>query len=53
MGIKKFGVMASKLLAGIKGSQATPPVASVKPEHPFTAISPACDVHANHAGSAQ
>jgi hypothetical protein len=32
----------------IKGSQGQKRVAWVKPEHPFTAISPASDVHANH-----
>jgi hypothetical protein len=32
----------------IKGSQGRPRIESVKPEHPFTAISPASEVHANH-----
>lgn len=32
----------------IKGSQGNRRVESVKPEHPFTAISPASEVHANH-----
>lgn len=32
----------------IKGSQGRPRVEWVKPEHPFTAISLASDVHANH-----
>jgi hypothetical protein len=32
----------------IKGSQGRPRVVWVKPEHPFTAISPPREVHANH-----
>lgn len=32
----------------IKGSQGQKRVEWVKVEHPFTAISPACEVHANH-----
>jgi hypothetical protein len=32
----------------IKGSQGQRRVEWVKVEHPFTAISPACEVHANH-----
>lgn len=32
----------------IKGSQGHRRVAWVKVEHPFTALSPACEVHANH-----
>lgn len=32
----------------IKGSQGRPRVEWIKPEHPFTAISLASDVHANH-----
>jgi hypothetical protein len=32
----------------IKGSQGHRRVEWVKPEHPYTAISPACEVHANH-----
>lgn len=32
----------------IKGSQGKPRVEWLKSEHPFTAISPDCEVHANH-----
>lgn len=32
----------------VKGSQGRPRVVWVKPEHPYTAISPASEVHANH-----
>ena len=32
----------------IKGSQGKPILVSLKSEHPFTAISPLCQVHANH-----
>lgn len=37
----------------IKGSQGHQRVEWVKVEHPFTAISPEHEVHANHCGSAQ
>jgi hypothetical protein len=37
----------------IKGSQGKKRVEWVKVEHPFTALSPASDVHANHGGSAK
>ena len=32
----------------VKGSQGHPQVEWVKPEHPYTAISPKSEVHANH-----
>lgn len=37
----------------IKGYLGRPRIESVKPEHPFTAISPASEVHANHFGCPQ
>lgn len=41
----RYGV---EVACKIKGSQGNPRVEWVKPEHPFTAISPAEAVHANH-----
>lgn len=41
----RYGV---EVACKIKGSQGNPRVEWLKPEHPFTAISPASDVHANH-----
>lgn len=47
-GHRKVWPCGLEVACKIKGSQGNPRVEWIKPEHPFTAISPASDVHANH-----
>jgi hypothetical protein len=47
-GYRKVWKQGLEVAIKIKGSQGKRRVEWVKPEHPFTAISPASEVHANH-----
>ena len=47
-GYRKVWKQGLEVAIKIKGSQGNRRVEWVKPEHPFTAISPASEVHANH-----
>jgi hypothetical protein len=47
-GYRKVWRQGLEVALKIKGSQGNRRVEWVKPEHPFTAISPASQVHANH-----
>ena len=52
-GYRKVWKQGLEVAIKIKGSQGNRRVEWVKPEHPFTAISPVSEVHANHGGSTQ
>jgi len=52
-GYRKVWKQGLEVAIKIKGSQGNRRVEWVKPEHPFTAISSASEVHANHCKSPQ
>lgn len=50
-GYRKVWGEGLEVAVKVKGSQGKKRVEWIKPEHPYTAISPKTEVHANHGGS--